>query len=76
MRPRAARSADDGPWPPLAPLRRAFPSWFLRIECDRCGKVVMHNEAHAARCATGRCATSSPACVMTAAADLLRRRSC
>ena len=25
----------------------AFPSWFLRIECDRCGKVVMHNEAHA-----------------------------
>jgi hypothetical protein len=28
---------------------RAFPSWFLRIECDRCGKVVMHNEAHAAR---------------------------
>ena len=25
---------------------RAFPSWFLRIECDRCGKPVMHNEAH------------------------------
>lgn len=25
----------------------AFPSWFLRIECDRCGKVVMHNESHA-----------------------------
>jgi hypothetical protein len=24
----------------------AFPSWFLRIECDRCGKVVMINEAH------------------------------
>jgi hypothetical protein len=23
---------------------RAFPSWFLRIECDRCGKPVMHNE--------------------------------
>jgi hypothetical protein len=22
---------------------RAFPSWFLRIECDRCGKPVMHN---------------------------------
>jgi hypothetical protein len=20
---------------------RAFPSWFLRIECDRCGKVQM-----------------------------------
>jgi len=29
----------------LEPMR-AFPSWFLRIECDRCGKVVMHNEAH------------------------------
>ena len=27
----------------------AFPSWFLRIECDRCGKVQMVNEAHAAR---------------------------
>jgi hypothetical protein len=25
----------------------AFPSWFLRIECDRCGKVTMLNEAHA-----------------------------
>jgi hypothetical protein len=25
---------------------RAFPSWFLRIECDRCGKVSMLNEAH------------------------------
>jgi hypothetical protein len=26
---------------------RAFPSWSLRIECDRCGKPVMHNEVHA-----------------------------
>jgi hypothetical protein len=25
---------------------RAVPSWFLRIECDRCGKVAMLNEAH------------------------------
>jgi hypothetical protein len=25
---------------------RAFPSWFLRIECDRCSKVRMLNEAH------------------------------
>jgi hypothetical protein len=24
----------------------AFPSWFLRITCDRCGKVVMINESH------------------------------
>ncbi len=23
----------------------AFPSWFLRIECDRCGKVQMVSEA-------------------------------
>jgi hypothetical protein len=29
-----------------APLS-AFPSWFLRIECDRCGKVQMVNEAYA-----------------------------
>jgi hypothetical protein len=26
----------------------AFPSWFLRITCDRCGKVQFINEAHAA----------------------------
>ena len=24
----------------------AFPSWFLRVECDRCGKPTMINEAH------------------------------
>jgi hypothetical protein len=30
----------------LEPMR-AFPSWFLRVVCDRCGKVVMHSEAHA-----------------------------
>jgi hypothetical protein len=27
----------------------AFPSWFLRITCDRCGKLQIVNEAHAAR---------------------------
>ena len=26
---------------------RAFQSWFLRIECDRCGKIRMLDEAHA-----------------------------
>jgi hypothetical protein len=26
----------------------AFPSWFLRITCDRCGKLQFINEAHAA----------------------------
>ena len=29
----------------LEPMR-AFPSWFLRIECERCGKTTMLNEAH------------------------------
>jgi hypothetical protein len=24
----------------------AFPSWFLRIECDRCGKMRMIAETH------------------------------
>jgi hypothetical protein len=24
----------------------AFPSWFLRIKCDRCGKVQMVNQVH------------------------------
>ena len=28
---------------------RAFPSWFMRITCDRCGKDRMLNEAHTAR---------------------------
>jgi hypothetical protein len=39
---------DTLPTPQEAMLEpmRAFPSWFLRIECDRCGKTVMHNEAH------------------------------
>jgi hypothetical protein len=27
----------------------AFLSWFLRIECDRCGKVRMVNQAHMKR---------------------------
>ena len=24
---------------------RAFPGWILRIECDRCGKLVMRHES-------------------------------
>jgi hypothetical protein len=31
----------------LAEPFRAFPSWFLRIECDRCGKAQVVNEVHA-----------------------------
>jgi hypothetical protein len=44
------RSDGDEPLPSGAEALdepfRAFPSWFLRIECDRCGKVSMLNEAH------------------------------
>jgi hypothetical protein len=32
----------------LAQPFRAFPGWFLRIECPGCGKLRMLNEAHAA----------------------------
>jgi hypothetical protein len=27
----------------------AFPSWFMQITCDRCGKDRMVNEAHTAQ---------------------------
>jgi hypothetical protein len=44
------RSYGDAPLPPPAEALdlpfRAFPSWFLRIECDRCGKATLMNEAH------------------------------
>ena len=46
------RSYGDAPLPTgneaLDEPFRAFPSWFLRITCDRCGKDRMVNEAHAA----------------------------
>ena len=29
---------------------RAFPSWFMRITCDRCGKDRMLNEAYTPQC--------------------------
>ena len=44
---------------------RAFPSWFLRITCDRCGKATMLNEAHTGerRGGAGRsCSPVSMAC--------------
>jgi hypothetical protein len=45
------RSYGDHPLPTpqeaFAEPFAAFPSWFLRIECDRCHKVRMLNEAHA-----------------------------
>jgi hypothetical protein len=44
------RSYGDQPLPSSAEALdepfRAFLSWFLRIECGRCGKVSMLNEAH------------------------------
>jgi hypothetical protein len=33
----------------LAEPFRAFPSWFMRITCDRCGKDRMLSETHAAQ---------------------------
>ncbi len=41
------RSYVTEPLPTPAEPFAAFPSWFLRIECDRCGKVQMVNESHA-----------------------------
>ena len=44
------RSYGDDPLPTpaeaLAEPFAAFPLWFLRIECDACGKVRMVNESH------------------------------
>jgi hypothetical protein len=44
------RSYGDDPLPTgreaLAEPFAAFPSWFMRITCDRCGKDRMLNEAH------------------------------
>ena len=34
---------------PIAEPFAAFPSWFMRITCDRCGKDRMLNEAHMKR---------------------------
>ena len=40
LRQRPARDRCRGFDEPFS----AFPSWFLRVECDRCGKVQMVNE--------------------------------
>jgi hypothetical protein len=37
-------TADDAMDQPL----RAFPNWFLRVECDRCGAMRMISERHGA----------------------------
>src|ERR1700743_1882589 len=45
------RSYDDDKLPTGAEALNepfsAFPSWYLRITCDRCGKLQVINEAHA-----------------------------
>jgi hypothetical protein len=47
------RSYGNDPLPTpaeaLAESFAAFPSWFLRITCDRCGKDRMLSETHAPR---------------------------
>jgi hypothetical protein len=47
------RSYGDAPLPTAAEALdepfAAFPSWFMRITCDRCGKDRMVNEAHTAQ---------------------------
>ena len=49
------RSYGDDPLPTgreaLDEPLRAFPSWFMRITCDRCGKERMFNETHTRRSA-------------------------
>jgi hypothetical protein len=42
------RSYADDPLPGPAEAFAAFPSWFLKLTCDRCGKDRLLNEAHAA----------------------------
>jgi hypothetical protein len=53
----------------------AFPSWFLRIECARCGNAQMINQAHM-RWDSMPLVTSSCGCVTTAAAVRQGARSC
>jgi hypothetical protein len=49
--PRHWRSYGDDPLPSgqeaLDEPFAAFPSWFMRVTCDRCGKDRMVNETHA-----------------------------
>jgi hypothetical protein len=52
-RARVWQSYGDDPLPSaeeaLARPLWAFPSWFLRTECERCGKVQLINEIHMPR---------------------------
>jgi hypothetical protein len=56
---------------------RAFPSWFLRITCDRCGKDSMLNEAHMSPHRRGTALrVRSAACATTAAAAARPEPNC
>ena len=47
------RSYGNDPLPTgteaLAEPFRAFPSWFMRVTCDRCGQQRMFSETHSAQ---------------------------
>ena len=48
MRARAQYNASGCPFKVNVTMPfSAFPSWFMRITCDRCGKMQMVNETHA-----------------------------
>jgi hypothetical protein len=50
-----------------APLS-AFPSWFIRMECERCGRERYATEVHLRTGTTLRCGRSSSGCTMSTAA--------
>ena len=78
------RSYDTDPLPTgreaLDEPVRAFPSWFLRITCDRCGKDRMLSMTHTPRRDMPIRDITSPACATTAAGGTADRhrgsRSC
>jgi hypothetical protein len=61
---RVWRSYGNDPLPAAAEAMAepfaAFPSWFLRVECDRCGKVRMVNEKQAFNRQTSPCCMGMP----------------
>jgi hypothetical protein len=74
------RSYGDHPLPSgeeaLGEPLRAFPSWFLRVVCARCGKERMINEAHMAQGEMLIRDIIERICGTTAAAAGRRRQNC
>ena len=52
---------------------RAFPSWFLRIACERCGKERMISETHMPQGDLPNLSTSSNVAQPTQGATVVRR---